>query len=349
MMPVKGGRFWVGSEPHEGSSEERPRFETQVASFCLDRTEVTMAAYDKCAATGSCQPPRKKRRFCNANYPDRKNHPVNCVNWQDAVTYCEAQGARLPTEVEWEYAARGGSQHLKYSWGNESPNGRTCWKHPHGSCEVAQFQPGAFGLHDMIGNVWEWTASSFGPYPWPPVDGPQKVYRGGSWSRRFEKWMRPRLRNRYRAGDWGSHLGFRCAKTLDVAACPYGKAKDGGCLHGVETMGCSARKTFNGVRCAREGAPECPAGRKKVPGHGCVTALDISSAGPAASGSASKPAAISRARTPEFDADCAQHYPGRPQAFRYSGGTHAGRNQVSARVGCANRDVGVGWNSTCCP
>ena len=100
---------------------------------------------------------------------------MNCVDWKQASAYCGWKRMRLPSEVEWEYAARGGSKYLSYSFGNDKPDGKTCWKHVGGTCKVRSFPAGAFGLHDMTGNVWEWTSSGFGPYPWPPAHAIARV------------------------------------------------------------------------------------------------------------------------------------------------------------------------------
>jgi formylglycine-generating enzyme required for sulfatase activity len=346
MLPVPGGRFWVGSADDRGTGEESPRFETEIAPFCLDRTEVTVEAYRRCVEKGDCKAGHSDRRFCNVNWEGRGQHPINCVDWHQADTYCKVRGARLPTEFEWEFAARGGAEYRKYPWGDAPPNGHTCWNHPGGSCEVGTFPVGAFGLHDITGNVWEWTESWYGKYPWPPLHARHKVYRGGSWSRRFEKWMRPRLRNRWRPDAWGSHLGFRCALTLPGTPCPFGPKHNGeaGCLHGVTQIDCPAGRPWNGARCAPKGAPKCAEGRREEPGHGCVLVVEVSGKAPEVDLSG-----VTRSRSAQFDADCHQHYPGRPHAYRYSGGTHHARNVVSRQAGCSNRDVGVGWNSCCCP
>ncbi len=343
MLPIPGAAFWVGSTKGTGSDEEAPRFRTRVAPFCMDATEVTTAAYAQCVERQACTAAATAARACNYGRADRAQHPINCVTWKQASDHCRSRGARLPTEVEWEYAARGGEEYRTYSWGAEKPDGRTCWKRG-SSCPVASFAAGAFGLFDMTGNVWEWTSTAFASYPWPPVGDGQRVYRGGSWSRRFEKWMRPRLRNRSPQSASGSHLGFRCAATQKNAHCPYGRGEDGLCLHGVDDAECEAGSSWNGQRCAKRGASECAEGARKVPGHGCVLSLDGD-----ANFEAPRATPVVRTPTPEHDADCAAHQPGRPRAFRFSGGTHAGRNHAGAKLGCKNRDVGIGWNSSCCP
>jgi formylglycine-generating enzyme required for sulfatase activity len=345
MQPVPGGRFWVGSKAARGIPDESPRHQTEVSSFCMDRTEVTLSAYQRCVALGACQAASKKKRSCNARLQGRGQHPANCVSWHEADAYCRWRQVRLPTEVEWEYAARGGNEYRRFSWGNEPPDGRSCYKHVGGSCKVGSYPAGAFGLLDMTGNVWEWTDTWFGPYPWPPPDGVNKVYRGGSWSRRFPKWMSTTLRNRYPPRRRGSHLGFRCAVTPRSTKCAFGRTADKlGCLYGVLDLPCDRGRVFNGLRCARPGTPACRAGRVERPGHGCVPEVEVEPEREKLDLSA-----VTRARSTQSDADCQKYYPGRPHSYRYTGGTHAARNVVSRRAGCANRDVGVGFNSTCCP
>lgn len=347
MSLIPGGSFWVGAEPREHLAEdESPRFRTRLAPFCLDRSEVTVAAFADCVAHGSCTNAVASHSHCNAAHRDRPNYPINCVTWAQADAFCKALGKRLPTEVEWEYGARGGEQYLTYPWGSAAPDGRACWKHGGGSCPTEQFPAGAFGLFDMSGNVWEWTDSWYAPYPWPAESGFAKVYRGGSWSRRFEKWMHTRLRNRSRPNDQGSHLGFRCASTPDLERCPFGKADDTQCLAGVDEQACTPPAAWNGVRCAKPGAPRCIEGRFEKPGRGCVLPS------PDAAGRAdveAEAAQVQRAASPEFAPDCEANYAPKVHSFRYFGGTHAARNLVSGRAGCKNRDVGVGWNSSCCP
>ena len=347
MSLVPGGEVWIGSEPQERfSADESPRYQTKLAPFCLDRTEVTAAAYAACVEGKLCTPASTGSRNCTYGRADRLDHPINCVDFEQAERFCAAREARLPTEAEWEFAARGGSAAQRYPWGDESPDGRACWKEPH-TCRVARFPPGAFGLYDLSGNVWEWTSEFYGPYPWPPPEAPSRVFRGGSWSRRFEKWMHTRLRNRSAPFRQGSHLGFRCALTPPGIDCPFGTLPDGRCQHGVITRTCAPGSSWNGVRCAEPGAPRCAAGRREEPGFGCVLQF-----GRPAPGGAEVPAdasRVARTRTPQHDADCLKTQRDRPKAFRYSGGTHDARSEAGRSHGCKNRDVGVGWNSACCP
>ncbi len=345
MLRIPGGDFWVGGDFND---EERPNFLAKVHDFCLNETEVTLAQYHVCVDAGACEPAKKDRLTCNQSRPKtHAEHPVNCVDFHQATAYCSWRGARLPSEVEWEYAARGGSKYLKYPWGGEAPDGHTCWKHGGGTCKVKSYPAGAFGLYDMTGNVWEWTSDWYGPYPWQHLVGYARVYRGGSWSRRFEKWMRPQLRNRYPERQSGSHLGFRCAATPEDVSCRRPEEGPARCLREVKDVKCSGNRRFNGVRCAPPGESGCREGYTREPGHGCVH--DGGPLLPEISKNAVDTSGVGAVRSPEFDEDCLAHYPGRPHAYRYTGGNHAGRNAVSRKVGCKNRDVGAGWNSSCCP
>jgi len=343
---IPGGKVWIGSEPEEHfADDESPRFLTELAPYCLDETEVTTSAYRACVDKGACEAPVGKQFTCNFRNPARAQHPINCVTWTQAEKYCSAQGQRLPTEAEWEFAVRGGDRYQEYSWGDEPPDGRTCWKQPH-TCEVKRFGAGAFGLFDMTGNVWEWVSDYYGPYPWPPVSGFSRVYRGGSWSRRFEKWLHSRLRNREHENFSGSHLGMRCASSLPGVKCPFGADAAGRCLAGVLERACQAPRAWNGARCVKAGEPLCRDGWQLESGHGCVPAETVT---PPDVDLEAEKAGVTRVASPEFEPDCRKNFRSRPHSFRYSGGTHRGRNLVSRSAGCKNRDVGVGFNSTCCP
>ena len=173
--------------------------------------------------------------------PSAPNDPVTHVSWNDAVAFCAYEKGRLPTEAEWEYAARGGKEGEIFPWGNElRPGGKPAanwWQGVFPSkltkedgflsrAPVGRFKPNGYGLYDMIGNVWEWNADWFdaGYYskspvenPKGPVQGKDRVMRGGSWmcSENFCRNFRNAARS-FAAPDSGlDNLGFRCA--YDVA------------------------------------------------------------------------------------------------------------------------------------
>jgi formylglycine-generating enzyme required for sulfatase activity len=269
MAYVPGGEFWMGSVRGRGEYDERPRYLTKVANYCLDTYEVTTASYTQCVAHGQCSEPRGTHGTCN--YGKREDHPINCVDWNQAEAYCQSQGSRLPTELEWEYAARGGRKYFQFSWGSDSPEDHACWKSRQ-TCPVGSYAAGAFGLRDVSGNVWEWTHDWFGSYPWPERSGRQKVFRGGGYNRRSDRWFSTTLRNRAYPAAWSAQLGFRCARLAKDSECPFGPGDEPGtCRHGVLDVECSGRaQSFNGQRCASPGAPLCRASEDLIVGFGCV-------------------------------------------------------------------------------
>ena len=382
MVAIPPGLFLMGSKQGEGGPEEHPMHEVILAGFYLDATEVTMDAYAACVAAEKCKPTRTEHPFCNNKFPDRGNHPVNCVDHADAEAYCAFVEKRLPNEREWEYAANGGSEQRRFSWGNEDPDAtRSCYEHP-GTCPVASFAPGAFGLYDVSGNVWEWTSTWFAPYPGVGVPaypqgeaetGRHRVYRGGSWSRRFPKWLRNELRNRYKPNEWSASLGMRCARSQTPAVCPEDTELQAGspqrpdaCVRVRGTPQCEPGYGWNGRTCVVGGAGAVPvtftgagsgATAAGVPSRGSALpgGADGSAASPGAvsaatapEASAAGPAQIGRARTPQHDGDCKSHWPKTPAAYRFSGGTFWSRNPVIASAGCTKRDMGESWTSACC-
>jgi len=227
----------------------------------MDRTEVTAAAYASCVARGACQGSWDQNGWpditaadrasfdpmCNAHEPTRRgSHPANCVSWAQAQDYCAATGARLPTEAEWELAARG-TDGRRYPWGDAEPTssrlnacGAEClaWARKHRveltamyrdddgwptTAPVGSFPAGAspYGLLDMTGNVWEWVSDRHGSYraeeshdPRGAETGDDRVIRGGAWNGAESAWVRPTYR--FHAGPaMKSHgIGFRCAKSI---------------------------------------------------------------------------------------------------------------------------------------
>lgn len=164
-----------------------------VQPFCMDKTEVTVAAYEACVRAGKCTSAGDQQsglsaatgERCNRGVPGREQHPINCVDWSQANAYCEAVGARLPTEEEWEWAARGGDKGSRFPWGDGAPGGNVCWGTGRKeTCPAGSHPDGdnPWGVHDLAGNVDEWTSSVFKEGQ-PTVGGSGgKVVRGGSYS-----------------------------------------------------------------------------------------------------------------------------------------------------------------------
>ena len=172
-----------------------------------------------------------------SSYAEMEDHPAVHVSWDDAVAYCAWRGARLPTEAEFEYAARGGRQDARQAWGDElTPDGihqANLWQGEFpvedqardgysGLAPVKQFPPNGFGLYDMTGNVWEWVQDWYAPdyfadspvrNPRGPATGTEKVHRGGSWlcSENYCQGYRVAARMKTPPDSGLNNLGFRCA------------------------------------------------------------------------------------------------------------------------------------------
>lgn len=211
MKPIPAGTFTMG----DAENTEKAGTVTVVA-FCMDRTEVTTAAYTKCVKSGKCtEAVSIQDGICHGGVTGDGNHPINCVNSGQATAYCEAQSQRLPTEEEWEYAARGTDGRI-YPWGNAEPDGQLCSDRsgrdkPNNTCTVGNFPKGnsPFGLSDMEGNVSEWTSSAAN------ASNTVFVIRGSNWTSGF--WNSMGLHSACRSKSVGdlsyqdNTLGFRCA------------------------------------------------------------------------------------------------------------------------------------------
>ena len=229
MVLIPAGEFQMGSD--KGDSEENPMHTVYLDAFYMDINEATNALYEKCVQAGTCSPPSDSSSYIRSSYygnPEFANYPVVFVEWEQARTFCEQwRGARLPTEAEWEKAARGGLEGKYYPWGNDDPicqkgvmNGAK-FVDPPGCNEtdtepVGSYSPNGYGLYDMVGNVWEWVWDWFGPYsnsyainPQGPVSGESRILRGGSW-RDSPYWLGVVIRKYYFTERFGD-FGFRCA------------------------------------------------------------------------------------------------------------------------------------------
>ena len=253
MACIPGGAFTRGR--NDGPPNEKPAAQVWLQTYYMDVNEVTFAEYQACARAGKCKAARPIYSDFN-----RPKQPMVAMTWFDAVDFCKAAGKHLPTEAEWEKAARGEVGDL-YPLGNEpvsceravimDQRGRSCGVPKKGlerladvgrTSEVPARPAYRYGLHDIIGNSWEWVADWFsadyancgaacaGPDPKGPCDGAancpghkEKVLRGGSWY-----WDASYATGTYRR-PYGpenkptSHFGFRCAASLEEAGHLAGK------------------------------------------------------------------------------------------------------------------------------
>lgn len=236
MVRVPAGVFLMGSE--EGPADERPRHEVRLDEFFIDRTQVTNRAFALFLDAVGPRGPRGERYF-DADDGDarihRRNgkwradaghedHPVVEVSWYGALAYCAWVGKRLPTEAEWEKAARG-TDGRRYPWGDEAPD-RTRAHFGAGWNEllsVGKLIKGAspYGALDMAGNGWEWVSSAYRPYPYDPADGREDpsseqvrgTRGGGHDSSAGELTTTHRGRHVSRNPRSGHHnITFRCAR-----------------------------------------------------------------------------------------------------------------------------------------
>lgn len=217
MVLIQAGPFVMGGD----FDEERPRHRVLLDAFWLDRHEATNAQYAEYLRAAGAPEPRywnKSDRFHSGErFPQ---HPVIGISWAEAQSFCGWKGKRLPTEAEWEKAARGGRDGLAYPWGDR-PDRSFANFEGQGTMPVGSYPPNDYGLYDMAGNVWEWVADWFDPHyyetspeanPAGPESGQDKVLRGGSWvdgigpNRVAHRHWYP-LRGQYK---W---LGVRCAKS----------------------------------------------------------------------------------------------------------------------------------------
>jgi len=235
MVYVPPGWFIMGSDPSDGKPGrvvgvgEIPRHKVYVKGFFIDKYEVSVGEYKKFLQATGRKPPRMWiDPTYVAIYPiPEDNHPVTGVSWYDADAYCRWAGKRLPTEAEWEKAARGTDGRI-FPWGNYSslpgnPKANTMEAGHNWTVPVDSYPEGVspYGVYNMTGNVWEWTSSWYEPYPGSKLDKKffgnkkYKVLRGGSWENPLVPFGRVTYRHAV-APEWDhpGH-GFRCAKDAE--------------------------------------------------------------------------------------------------------------------------------------
>jgi formylglycine-generating enzyme required for sulfatase activity len=256
-IKIPGGSFYMGSD--DGLPLEKPAHQVALEPYCIDEFEVTVEQYKACSDAGRCKragttnawdkiTDKESKAFdplCNIRDPvGHSTHPINCVDWDMAEKYCHEQGKRLPTEAEWEFAARG-PDGRKFPWGDDDPGaghlnacGKECvaWGLKNGieekamyeaddgfanTAPVGSFPKGAsrYGVKDVVGNVWEWVGDWYGEYPKEeqkdpkgPATGDERVIRGGGWNGSYASWVRPTFRYKDSPMKRSYGIGFRCAK-----------------------------------------------------------------------------------------------------------------------------------------
>ena len=268
MILVPGGEFFMGSDEKDALPTEKPPHRVRLTPYCIDELEMTVAQYKECSDRGGCRRAGKENVWpgisdvqrtiydplCNIADPVGKaTHPINCIDWDQAREACESRGGRLPTEAEWEFAARGSDGRV-YPWGDEPPSalllnacGKECvaWQKKHhdpdntpalmydeddgfpNTSPVGSFPKGKsrYGLQDVVGNVWEWVADFYAEYdkatssstvtdPKGPTKATDRVIRGGAWNGAQPSWVRPSFRFHVAPTARSYGFGFRCARSL---------------------------------------------------------------------------------------------------------------------------------------
>ena len=224
LILIPAGEFTMGSPSGEGDDDEHPRHQVYLSAYYIGKYEVTNKQFARFVNETGYKAGGDWNICSNSSTAD---HPVDCVTWNDAAAYCKWAGLRLPTEAEWEKAARG-TDGREYPWGNEWNTGR-CNSTPSSSRTkpVGSYPDGAspYGAMDMAGNVEEWCADWYGGYsslsqsnPRGPWIGSVRVLRGGSWKNGYSSIFRCAGRGwrdpGYRYND--RDFGFRVCRSLNT-------------------------------------------------------------------------------------------------------------------------------------
>ncbi len=227
LLYVPAGNFLMGSTSADplAQSDEIPQHTVYLDAFWIDQTDVTNAMYAKCVSAGACNQPTDLSSSTHSSYygnPEFDNYPVIYVDWNIADTYCKWAGRQLPTEAQWEKAARG-TDGRTYPWGNTAPDNTLLnYNQSVGNTtQVGKYPNGAspYGALDMAGNVWQWVAdwysdtyygNSPASNPLGPDSGQNRALRGGSWYDNSDI-VRSAYRLLYNPSSSNYYIGFRCA------------------------------------------------------------------------------------------------------------------------------------------
>ena len=223
MIEIPAGPFNMGSEL--GANDERPVHRVELSIFWIDKFEITVEAYNSCVEMGTCDP-AGLAAGCNGGRENRLDHPINCITWEQAQKYCSWATKRLPTEAEWEKAARG-TDGRRFAWGDDFPSlDRMNYSDNVGTtASVGTYPSGLsfYGLHNMGGNVHEWTADFYASNyyaqsperdPTGPAEGSLRVVRGASWRVGVPmEALTATVRQAFQPATTDNSLGFRCART----------------------------------------------------------------------------------------------------------------------------------------
>jgi formylglycine-generating enzyme required for sulfatase activity len=241
LVAISAGEFKMGSSRADDPvafDEEVPPHIVYLDEYWIDRTEVSNAQYAKCVSEGACTKPANNSSSTRTSYYDDSqyiDYPVIYVSWSQAAAYCDWAGRRLPTEAEWEKAARGPEGRI-YPWGNTfdgtllnycDRNCRNSWKDDRFDDGYADTSPvgeyldgkSMYEVLDLSGNVYEWVEDWFSPYSPDPLENPtsppfgqEKIIRGGSWGDDLLH-VRSAIRSHLNGDSWMDFIGFRCALT----------------------------------------------------------------------------------------------------------------------------------------